>query len=282
MAWSITDDVHEFLTAAGDFLRARAAEHTVMLSVAEGLRVDASPRGEVPNALGWWTGPDGVVGGACLHTPPYGLVLSDLPAPAAVALAARFAEQGRPLSQVQGAHDGVDAFAEEWLRRHPGVTSAVAMRQRLYRLGDLVEPATPGKPRPAATADRDLLMAWRKAFQSDIGVFVHGDLARGVDDVLSYGGFALWTVDESPVSMASVTRPAAGMVRIGSVYTPPEHRRNGYAGGLVASIGRAAREAGTTEVVLYTDLANPTSNSVYQRIGFRPVEDSIVLDLVAP
>jgi predicted GNAT family acetyltransferase len=30
-------------------------------------------------------------------------------------------------------------------------------------------------------------------------------------------------------------------------------------------------------VLLYTDLANPVSNSIYQRIGYRDVEDRVVL-----
>jgi predicted GNAT family acetyltransferase len=29
--------------------------------------------------------------------------------------------------------------------------------------------------------------------------------------------------------------------------------------------------------VLFTDLANPTTNAIYQQIGYRPVEDRVIL-----
>jgi predicted GNAT family acetyltransferase len=279
MAWTITDDVHEFLAAAGAYLRSRTAENTILLSVAEGLRVGASPSDADP-ALGWWTNEDGTVGAAFLHTPPYGLALSSTLPDVGGRLAESLADRGRAIPQIAGDHACVDAFTQAWLRRNPGTTAAVAMNQRLYRLGDLTAPTTPGASKVADVSDRDLLIAWRTAFQHDVGAFVHGDTGRAIDNVLSYRGMTLWTVDGAPMSMASLTRAVAGMVRVGSVYTPPEHRRNGYAAAVVAAVSLAARGAGATEVVLFTDLANPTSNGVYQRIGFQPVSDSIVVDLL--
>jgi predicted GNAT family acetyltransferase len=54
-------------------------------------------------------------------------------------------------------------------------------------------------------------------------------------------------------------------------------RGHGYASAATAAVSQAALEAGLREVVLYTDLANPTSNAVYQRLGYLPVEDRVVL-----
>jgi predicted GNAT family acetyltransferase len=282
MSWSISDDIHEFLAVAGPWLQAKPAENTILLSVAESLRAGASRAPDAPPiALGWWTDAAGTVSAAFLHTPPFPLVLTGTPPGAAALLAGRLADQGRALTQVTGDQRTVEGFAEEWLRRNPGATTAVAFHQRLYRLVDLIPPGTAGAARLAGVADRDLLIAWRTAFEHDAGL-QHSDAARGVDNLLSYGGMTLWTVQGAPVSMASLTRPAAGMVRVGSVYTPPEHRRRGYAAAVVAEVSRAARAAGAAEVVLFTDLANPTSNSVYQRIGFRPIKDTVVLDLNAP
>ena len=79
--------------------------------------------------------------------------------------------------------------------------------------------------------------------------------------------------DGRPVSMAGTTRMEAGMVRVQYVYTPADHRAKGYAGGVTAAVTRAALDAGATDVVLFTDLANPTSNALYQRLGYSPVED---------
>lgn len=96
-------------------------------------------------------------------------------------------------------------------------------------------------------------------------------------DRLSYGGVTLWEVGGATVSMAGVTRPVAGTVRVGPVYTPRGFRRRGYAGAVTAAVSQAALDDGAGDVVLYTDLANPTSNALYQRLGYRAVEDRVIL-----
>ena len=87
----------------------------------------------------------------------------------------------------------------------------------------------------------------------------------------------LWEADGQPVSIACNTMPVTSMVRIGPVYTPPQARGHGYASAATAALSRRLLEAGAEEVVLFTDLANPVSNSIYQRIGYRPFEDRVVL-----
>ena len=79
-----------------------------------------------------------------------------------------------------------------------------------------------------------------------------------------------------PVSLAGVTRPAAGVSRIGPVYTPPEHRRHGYAAALTAAGAARGFASGATRVALYADAANATSNRVYRRLGFRPIGDALL------
>jgi predicted GNAT family acetyltransferase len=69
----------------------------------------------------------------------------------------------------------------------------------------------------------------------------------------------------------------AGQVRVGPVYTPPRRRGQRFGGAVTAAVSQAARTAGVAEVLLYTDLANPTSNALYQRLGYRPVSDSVQL-----
>ena len=76
-----------------------------------------------------------------------------------------------------------------------------------------------------------------------------------------------------PVAMAAAVGPTPGGIRISAVYTPPAERRRGYATALVAALGRAQLEVGRRFCLLDTDLANPTSNAVYRRIGYRPVRD---------
>jgi predicted GNAT family acetyltransferase len=101
--------------------------------------------------------------------------------------------------------------------------------------------------------------------------------SAAVDERLGYGGLSVWEADGVPVSVAGITRAVVGMVRVGPVYTPPALRSRGYAGGATAAVSQAALDAGATQVVLYTDLANPTSNALYERLGYRPVEDRVVL-----
>ncbi|WP_223165798.1 GNAT family N-acetyltransferase [Lentzea indica] len=96
---------------------------------------------------------------------------------------------------------------------------------------------------------------------------------RAMDSRWMSAGHVLWLVDGVPVSWAGSTTPVGGVSRVGPVYTPPEHRRNGYAAAVTAAVSQWAYEAGADHVVLTADLANPTSNSVYQGIGFRAVSD---------
>ena len=103
------------------------------------------------------------------------------------------------------------------------------------------------------------------------------DQAAVAREKISHGGVTVWEADGRPVSIACNTRPVTGMVRIGPVYTPPEARGHGYGSAATAAASRRLLEAGAEEVVLFTDLANPVSNSIYQRIGYRPVEDRVVL-----
>ena len=100
---------------------------------------------------------------------------------------------------------------------------------------------------------------------------------------MSFGGLTLWdNGDGRPVSFAGRSRRAAGTVRIGPVYTPADHRRQGWGSAVTAALTQAVLDEGAREVVLFTDLANPTSNSIYQRLGYRAVTDRAVLRFDRP
>ena len=211
-----------------------------------------------------------------LHTPEFPVNLSFMSPPAAAELARDLAAAGRRLTGVHAGQEAAEAFAAAW-RDRTGDIVAVHRLMRLFRLGELIrpEPGPEGAARLAARRDRDLLTEWFDAFVRDVGDPPGQDHGAAVDQRLGYGGLALWEVSGTPVSMAGVTRSVAGMVRVGSVYTPPALRGRGYAGAVTAAVSRAARDAGVREVVLFTDLANPTSNALYQRLGYRPVEDRV-------
>jgi GNAT superfamily N-acetyltransferase len=278
MSWSTTPDATRFLMAAGDFLRSRPADHTTLLTVTDALLArDPDAYGEEDPLLGWWLQEPGIVAGAFLHTPPWPIVLGAVPEPAAPALAGLLAGTDREVSGVTADHGAAEAFAAEWLRL-TGAASHVHQRQRLFRLERLtpVLPVPTGRARPATAADRALLLTWYEAFAREVGG-PRPEAARAVDDRIGRGGLTLWEVDGEVVAMAGATQPIAGMIRIAPVYTPPRLRRRGYAGAVTAAASQAALDTGVAEVLLFTDLANPTSNALYQRIGYRPVADRLLL-----
>ncbi len=138
----------------------------------------------------------------------------------------------------------------------------------------------PGQAVEATEATIDLLIDWRLAtFEEAFKQPMNGgraEAARRAKASLAMGnGQILWHVAGRPVALAAVGLPREGMSRIGPVYTPPELRGRGYGTAVTAAAAGWALDRGAEHVVLFTDLANPVSNSIYQRIGFRPVADAL-------
>jgi predicted GNAT family acetyltransferase len=291
MAWTLTGSLDSYAQTAGAFLRSRPVHHTIQLTAIESLRVRGdSAFGEVAPLFGWWRSAGGEVTVALLHTPPFPVLLTRLPEHSAQAvagaLAGSLAASGRQLAGVNAAAGDGAAFAAAW----SGLTGSrwqEFRRSRLYRLGQFEPPAPvpAGAARVATAADRDLLESWVRAFVAEIDD-LGGPGPGMVDDRLSYGGLALWETAQAgeagggAVSMAGAQRPVAGVVRLGPVYTPPEHRGRGYGAAVTAAVSQAALGAGASDVVLFTDVANAASNALYQRLGYRPVMDLTVLRFV--
>jgi predicted GNAT family acetyltransferase len=177
---------------------------------------------------------------------------------------------------VNGPAELAEPFARAW-QEQTGTPSAVERRSRLYELDQLIPPdlMPPGQARLATQADAGLLGDWFTQFAIDIGE-AHGDPQSGLRDQLSFDGLMLWETDGVPVSLAGHNRPAAGVTRVGPVYTPAALRGRGYGGAVTVAISQAALDQGAT-VILFTDLANPTSNELYARLGYVPVGDRVVL-----
>jgi predicted GNAT family acetyltransferase len=279
MAWTLTRSLDDFVATAGEFLRSRPVHNTIQLTAVESLRArGASAFGDVAPLFGWWRSSAAEVTAALLHTPPYPVLLTGLPEHSADALAEALAACGRELPGVNAQQDDAAAFAAAWSRL-TGASSQEFRRNRLFRLEQLRTPVPVprGAARVAAASDRDLLASWFDAFTKELADLLGGPGRGTVDDRLSYGGLTLWEAGGAAVSLAGFSRPAAGVVRVGPVFTPPEHRGRGYGGAVTAAVSQAALDAGASHVVLFTDLANPVSNALYQRLGYRPAEDLVVL-----
>ncbi|WP_262700832.1 MULTISPECIES: GNAT family N-acetyltransferase [Streptomyces] len=284
MAWTVTYDLEEFRAAAGGFLCAHPVRNTTLLTVVSSLAAAGSGRyGAEPPVYGWWTGEEkGPAEGAFLCTPPYTPLLSPLSGEAARSLARTLARDGElKVTGVNARRETAETFASAW-RDFTGAVSTVGQTHRLYRLDSLTppDPAPPGRPRTATTADRDLLITWCEGFARETDA-VRGDVTAQVDDKLGHDGITVWELDGRPVACAGISRTVADMARVAMVYTPPELRGRGYAGAATAAVSGAARAAGVKELLLFTDLDNPTSNALYQRLGYRPVEDHRVLSFSA-
>ena len=91
---------------------------------------------------------------------------------------------------------------------------------------------------------------------------------------INSGDLFIWEDEGRPVSMAAKNRPSSHGITVSLVYTPRDLRNRGYASACVAALSQQLLDAGWEFCTLYTDLANPTSNSIYQRIGYQPVCDS--------
>ncbi|MFE0459847.1 GNAT family N-acetyltransferase [Kitasatospora sp. NPDC058965] len=282
MTWTLSESVAEFQQHAGPFLRGRPVENTVLLTLAHQLAAGGAAGGDPACAprFGWWRpGPGEPVAGAYAQTPPQPLRLGAMPARAAAELAEAVVGQEQP--GVGGPVAAARAFADRWAEL-AGARVTVNQAHRLYRLAELAAPTgVAGRPRAAVAADTELLVRWFGEFFEQVG-FVAYDVPGIVARRLAARGVFLWEdAAGRPVALAGLSEVLAGTTRIGQVYTPAEARGRGYASALVAEVSAVGRERGADEVLLFTDLANATSNSIYQRIGYRPVEDSLLLDFTA-
>src|SRR5262249_17675939 len=263
------------LAAAESLLRSDPFSTNVMAVVAARIAVGDEPDSE--HHL-WTTLGDGEghIVGAAMHTPPHHLFVSRMPSEAAQSLAHAVADTGRDVPGVNGAVEATGPFAETWVTR-TGRTSIVITAMRMYQLGQLAWPhGVAGEAVAAATPRHvELLASGLAAFHDEAHPHARvWDWHALAQRRVASGQVHLWRDEDTVVSLAAVSAPAAGVARVGPVYTPASHRRRGYGAAVTAKATAAALSAGAEHVVLYTDLANPTSNSIYQRIGYEPDHDA--------
>lgn len=212
--------------------------------------------------------------GCAVRTPPFPLAITRLPDDeAASVLVADVSARYPGLDDVGGPEPSAAQFAAAWAKLYGGDVRQ-DKRQRLYELRSVAPdvPKPAGQLRAASADDADLLERWVAAFITDTGFGEKNDPAEVVRARLESGRLFVWD-DGKPVSMAGWSGKTQNGVRVNLVYTPDEYRRRGYATGSVAALSQQLLENGNSYCCLYTDLANPTSNSIYQRIGYRPVCD---------
>jgi predicted GNAT family acetyltransferase len=261
-----TADPVEALAAAGDFLVTRPVEHNIHLTILHA-RIAEHVTGRY-----WWVDRDGAMIAYAFQS-PVGFFAGVTPMDRATTetLVDAIAAAAPDLPGVIGDATTAAVFAATWAERMH-VPASPEEAQRIYRLGTLVPPrGVPGSLRPASERDRELLVRWTEGFDRDTDTGDPGtDTEDEVDRRLRDGRLRIWDVGE-PVSMAMTREPAVGVARVAGVYTPPEHRGRGYASACVAALSAHVLATDADTCILFTQLANPTSNAIYRAIGYEPV-----------
>jgi len=269
------DDVDAFLETAGDFLAAREAEHNLMLGICSVIRTSPERFTEDPPRFITVADAAGRIVVATLRTPPQNQVLSCVDDPEAVDLLVD-ALVDESLPGLLGPKAGASRFAGLWTET-TGQPAQLELAERIFRLERIIPPArpAPGSWRYGDSSDRELVLRWWIAFLAE--AMPQGPPPRdpegAVDRAIESQWIYLWEDVGQVVCMVGSGGETPNGIRIGPVYTPAEHRGRGYASALTAAASQDQLDRGRRFVFLFTDLANPTSNKIYQAIGYAPVCD---------
>ena len=265
-----------FLEAAGEWLERQEVVNNLMLRIAARIASAETPP-DPPPVLMTVARHQGLEA-AVVMTPPRGVVLyapADDPQEALAGVADALLAGRHAVPECVGPSETARLFMKLWCDRI-GQEAVVKMSQRIYELRQVIFPANvAGSPRPPGMNDLELTARWTAEFSREVGE-PHGPQASrtSAEQIVASGRTLFWEHQGQPVSMAAAVRPIRHGIGIGRVYTPPEHRGNGFASACVAELSQRQLNAGRQYCCLYTDLANPTSNSIYQKIGYVPVADS--------
>lgn len=273
-------DPTRFCGLVGDHLRRDEARHNLHLGLLATLmdEPDKYPRFHL-----WSVEDEGRTVGMALRTEPHNVVISRPEVDGVVeALADALVAEGAEVPGILGGLPEADELAARW-QAATGARVASRTDQAIHVLREIQPPPEPsGAPRPAAPGDLELLVAWHRAFHDEAVPRDHYDeehsrrwIARRIADD-PRNGYRLWD-DGEPVCLVGYIQADSGTPRIGPVYTPPAHRRRGYGTALTAHASREQLDRGALYCLLYTDLANPTSNAIYAKIGYRRVCDSAMI-----
>ena len=269
-------DAAEFLERIQPFLLRREAEHCLILGLLDGLR-SGEQFGTAPPLMAS-VEERGEVAAVVLMTPPRNLILSWIADASTIdAIAHELRARGIAIPGVNGSADIAQKFVLKWSELSR-CSYRVQMAQRIYQLTRVTnETRSAGHLREPEQSDEALLREWRAGFSMD---------AEGMDPSHAREDAALpmppsrrmflWELDGVVVSMAGFAGPTPNGIRVAWVYTPPENRGKGFAGACVAALSQKLLDDGHKFCFLYTDLANPISNHVYQKMGYEPVTDATV------
>ena len=263
-----TEDAAFVLGRAGVFLSSQPVLHNLILSILHE-RVAHGDPGRYWMAIQR----DDTVGVAVQSPLTFAATLTPMEPAVAAAMADAIAEARVALPGIGSEAATAAIFAGQWSERSKSAATPF-QGNRLYQLVRIARaPGIEGKLRQAGPSERSLMILWTRAFEQEIGESA-SDAELRVDKGMAAGRLWFWDRGGEAVSMAVSREPLLGVVRISGVYTPPEKRKHGYAAACVHAFSKRLSDAGY-RCILYTDLGNPTSNSIYRQLGYRAVAEAL-------
>jgi predicted GNAT family acetyltransferase len=279
-------DAASFAQETQAFLLQHEVENCVTLGLIGGLAANAfTPT--TPPLLALARAEQQVVG-VVIQTPPRNLLLTVMEASTAEQFACDLFADGIRLPGVLGPLQTAEAFAAAWCAVS-GTHAEIHLRECAFALDQVIPPRpTSGHFRWAQPEDRETLIDWSEAFErealheSEPNRAEYEEWTDGRIERSERRGIGVWEDAGRPVSFAAYGNPTLHGIRIGPVYTPPELRGRGYASACVAALSQFLLDSGRQQCYLFTDLANPTSNKIYQALGYRPVADAVEMRFLQP
>jgi len=272
-------DPDAFLEAALP-MAARGEASASFFSAAAHTLKRTPPRASDRVYLASYSGDDGL--GVAIQRDSGPVLIGKSDIAAARAFAEDLARDWPGLQGVMGAPAGCHAFAERW-RDLTGRGHRLRVRLRQHALTTVnAVPSAPGAPRLAEVGDVEWLIEMHVAFIAEVGLPDPPERVREFMPLrIARGDYWIWN-DRAPVAYVGYNDAAPDFARIAPVYTIPDARGRGYATALVAELARELLARGKRKLFLTTDVANPTSNAIYARIGFRAENDDCGFDFVVP
>jgi uncharacterized protein len=273
MRWELEPDLTAYRARVQPLLESQIVNNvvaTVVAGTVQGQFLSSRP------VLAVGVDASGAVAAAALRTAPWPMLCTPVESEHADALVGLWLEQDPKLPGINALRDTARSVAAAWSRRTGGserCRTAMAMHS-LTSVADPPRPA-PGKLVTGTAADRELALRWWTDFVVESHVIDGGPEARAatVDFRIASDHLFFWHDEGEIVSLVATNPAVAGVVRIGPVYTPPRARNRGYASSAVAAVSRHALDTGAHTCMLYTDLANPTSNKIYADVGYRRIAE---------
>ncbi|MDE0009808.1 MAG: GNAT family N-acetyltransferase [Candidatus Poribacteria bacterium] len=278
------DQASEFISLSGPYLEQKESENNLPLGLAYRLAEDPYYYGpELPLLLSILE--QGKVVGVAMMTPPKRITLSRIDTEiqaAIVPLVRHLRDIDTRIPRVAGPAVEAQAFSNCWVEGMLDVSARISMRMRIFETRSVANlPLSPGKLRLARPEEHPLMARWIADYSETVGKPISFDIAKSWTEALIQNQqLHIWDT-EGPVSIAAVDRPTRNGIAIHSVYTPPEHRNKGYATSSVLLLTQKMLTDRYSFCCLYTDLSNPTSNSIYAKIGYVPVGDALIFDFIS-